>query len=69
MATVVSQHFRHVGIHLWFFKKFILRKNCSNFTEISRKHVFTALKVDAKKKIRTSFVKNLQFSTLELYFA
>ena len=42
MATVVSQHVRHIGRHLGFFKHFILRKTAANFTEISRKHVFAA---------------------------
>ena len=36
MATVVSQHVRHLG----FFKNFNSRKTAENFTEISRKHVF-----------------------------
>ena len=39
MATVVSQHVRHLGRPLGFFKKFILRKTAANFTEISEKHV------------------------------
>ena len=43
MATVVSQHVRHLGRHLGFFKSFILRKTAANFTEISGKRVFTAL--------------------------
>ena len=38
MATVVSQHVRHLG----FFKTDILRKTAANFTEISRKRVFAA---------------------------
>ena len=42
MATVVSQHGRHIGRHLGFFETFILRKIAANFTEISRKHVSTA---------------------------
>ena len=42
MATVVSQHVRNLGRHLGFFKKFIFRKIATNFTEISRKHVFLA---------------------------
>ena len=43
MATVVSQHVRHIGRHLaGFFKIFILRKIAANFNEISRKHVFAA---------------------------
>ena len=42
MATVVSQHVRHFGRHLGFFKKFILLKIAANFTEINRKHVFAA---------------------------
>ena len=45
MATVVSQHVRHLG----FFKFFISRKVAANFTEISRKHVFAA---SNRKKIR-----------------
>ena len=42
MATVVSQHVRHMGRHFGFLKIFILRKTAENFTEISRKHVFAA---------------------------
>ena len=42
MATVVSQHVRHIGSHLGFFENFILRKIAANFTEISRKHVSAA---------------------------
>ena len=42
MATVVSQHVRHLGRHLGFFENFILPKTAENFTEISRKHVFAA---------------------------
>ena len=38
MATVVSQHARHLG----FFRNIILHKTVANFTEISRKHVFAA---------------------------
>ena len=38
MATVVSQHVRHLG----FFKNLIFSNNAANFFEISRKHVFTA---------------------------
>ena len=44
MATVISQHVRHLGRHLGFFKNFFLRKTAANFTEISRKHVFAASK-------------------------
>ena len=62
MATVVSQHVRHLG----FFKHFILRKTAANFTEISRKQVFAAsnrniIKNSLKKEIRTNFPKNLVF--------
>ena len=39
MATVVSQHVRHFGRHLGFFKHYIFRKTATNF---SRKHVFLA---------------------------
>ena len=42
MASVVSEHVRHIGRHLGFFKNFVLRKTVANFTEISRKHVFAA---------------------------
>ena len=42
MATVVSQHVRHLGYHQGFFKIFILRKTAANFTKISRKRVFAA---------------------------
>ena len=68
MATVVSQHARHIGRHLEFFKNFILRKTSGNFTEISRKHVFAASNRKIiknrvyEKEIRTNFLKNLQFS-------
>ena len=40
MATVVSQHVRHFGRHLGFFKNLILCKIAANVTETSRKHVF-----------------------------
>ena len=40
MATAISQHVHHFG----FFKNFIFSKTAANFLEISRKHVFTALK-------------------------
>ena len=42
MATVLSQHVRHIDCHLGFLKKYILRKTTANFTEISRKHVLAA---------------------------
>ena len=43
MATVISQHVRHIGRqYLGFFKNYILHKMAANFTEISRKHVFAA---------------------------
>ena len=42
MATIVSQHVRHIGRHLGFFKNFILRKTAANFIQIRRKHVFAA---------------------------
>ena len=41
MATVVSQHVPHPGHHLGFFKNFIFRKTATNFTGISREHVFS----------------------------
>ena len=50
MATVVSQHVRHIGRPLGFFKKFILRKTSANsVTEISRKNVFAASNRDIIK--------------------
>ena len=63
MATVVSQHVRHIGRHLGFFENFTLCKIAANFTEISRKHVFAAsnrniIKKSLKKEIRTNFLKN-----------
>ena len=42
MATVVSQHARHLCRHLGFFKNCIFRKTATNLTGISRKHVFLA---------------------------
>ena len=42
MATVISQHVRHHGCYLEFFKKFIFRKTATSFTGISRKHVCLA---------------------------
>ena len=42
METVVSQHARHLGRHLGFFRNFIFCKTATIFTEISRKHVFAA---------------------------
>ena len=71
MATVVLQHVRHIGHHLSFFENFLLRKISANFTEISRKHVFAALnrniiKNSLKKEMRTSFLKNFQFSISNL---
>ena len=42
MATVVSQHVRHLGRHLGFSKIFISHQTAANFTGISRKHMFAA---------------------------
>ena len=39
MATAV---FTTSWLLSWFFKNFIFRKTATNFTEISRKHVFLA---------------------------
>ena len=55
MATVVSQHVRHIGRRLGVFDNFIFSKNAADFLEISRKRVFTAsntniVKNKAKKK-------------------
>ena len=66
MATVVS-HVRHLGHHLAFFKKIILRKTAANFTEISRKHVFAALNRNIienrveKKKLEQISPQNFSF--------
>ena len=54
MATVVSQHVRHLGRHLGFFKNFIFRKTAINFTGISRKQVFLA----SNRKIIENRVKD-----------
>ena len=64
MATVDSQNVRHLGRHLGFFKKFLLRKTAANFTEISRKHMFAASdmilikKQSLKEEIRTNLSKS-----------
>ena len=42
MATVVTQHVRHLGRHLGFFKIFIFHRTATNFTGISGKRVFLA---------------------------
>ena len=51
MATIVSQYVRHFERHPGFFKNFILHKSATNFTEISRKHVFGASKCNIIKSI------------------
>ena len=67
MATVVSQHVRHLGRHLGFFKVFTLRKIAANFDEISRTHVFAASITKIiknrvyKKKLEQIFSKNYSF--------
>ena len=55
MATVVSQHVRHLGRHLGFLKNFIFHKTATNFTRISRKHVFLA---SNRKIIENKVMKN-----------
>ena len=55
MAIVVSQYVRHLGRHLGFFKNFIFRKIATNFTGISRKHVFLA---SNRKVIENRFKKS-----------
>ena len=57
MATVVSQHVRHLVRHLGFFKNFTFRKTATNFTGISRKHVFLA----SNNKIIENRVKKKNF--------
>ena len=51
MATVVSQHVRHLGRHYGFFKNFILRKTAANFTEVNIKYVFTASNRNIRENI------------------
>ena len=51
MATGVSQHVGNLVRHLRLFKKFIFCKTEANFTEISRKHVFTGSNRNAIKNI------------------
>ena len=58
METVVSQHVRHLGRHLGFFKKIILRKTAARFTGISRKHVFAA---SNRNIIKNSLSKSYSF--------
>ena len=67
MATVVSQHARHIGRLLGYFEKSILRKNAANFAEISRKHVFAASNMNIikngvkRKKFEQIFSKIYSF--------
>ena len=54
METVVSQHVRHIGRHLGFFKILILRKIAVNFTEISinmclQPQILKQLRIESKK--------------------
>ena len=67
MATAVSQHVRRLGRYLGFFTNFILKRNCSQFLEISRRHVFTGSnrniiknKVE-KKKLEQILSKSYSF--------
>ena len=72
MATAVSQHFRHLGRHLGFFKKCIFNKTAAMFLEISRKYVFNASnrniitnRVEKKKLERIlSKIYSFRFQTL-----
>ena len=67
MATVVSQHVRHLGRRLGFFKTFILPITTANFLEISRKHVFAASNRNIiknrveKKKLEQILLKSYSF--------
>ena len=61
MVTGVSQHVCHLGRRLGFFKNFIFRKPATNFTGISRKHVFLA----SNRKTIENGVKN---KNLEQFF-
>ena len=62
-----SQHVRHLGRHLGFFKNFIWRKIAANFIEISRKHVFATSNRNLiksrvlKKKLKQIFPKIYRF--------
>ena len=68
MATVVSQHVHHLGRHLRFFK------TATNFTGISRKHVFigsnrkTIENRVKKKEFRKIFPKILKLSISNFNF-
>ena len=66
MATVVSQHARHLGRPLEFFKSLIFSKKTVTVLEISRKHVFRASNTNIiKNKVGKEFFQNakkLQFS-------
>ena len=67
MATVVSQHARHLDRHLGFFKNFIFSKNAANFLEISRKHLFRTSNMNVikdrveKKKLKQILSKSFNF--------
>ena len=69
MAIVVSQHVRNLG----FFKTLIFRRTATNFTGISRKHVFLApdkkiIENRVKKNyLEQIFLKVLQFSVSNFY--
>ena len=59
MATVVSQHVRHLGYHLKFFKTIIFSKIAANFLEFKRKHVI---------RDWTKGTENFVFIALKLQF-
>ena len=74
MATVVSQHVRHIDRHLGVFKILILHKTAAIFTEISRKHVFAAsnrniIKIEFKKRNYNKFSQTFTVFYFELQFA
>ena len=63
MATLVSQHVRHLGRHLGYFKNFIFRKTATNFTGISRKHVFLASnRKIIENRVKTKNLERIFFS-------
>ena len=67
MTTVVSQHVRYLGHHLEFFINFNLCKTVANFSEISRKHVFSAsnrnlIKNRVKHQLQQIFPKFIVFN-------
>ena len=69
MATVVSQHVRHIGRLLGFFDNFILFKIAANITEISRKHLCAASNRNIiKNRVEKEKLKQMFSKTYSLLF-